>query len=191
MWYVTFQMIKFLCLLIALQTFTVVLDSFWKHTGVIWRTVNSIPWKVYISSVEDNSYLDRIEPWKLLALSVRTGVNSPVWTSANHGKPVNNSLSKTISEKAQQDQFELHSRTGEKVAVLHTDIVRSCLRKIARDLRWSESIDSELLFSEKASISWRDKTWQQKVTPSSKVHERKHAQVSSADETHMWAVRGG
>jgi len=57
----------------------------WKHTGVICRTVNSIPWKIYICLVEDNFYWesnrtmetdrffrfgpvrtpsDRCEPWK-------------------------------------------------------------------------------------------------------------------------------
>ena len=48
MWYVTFHMMKFLGLLIGLQTFAVILDSFLKHTGVICRTVNSIPRKIHI-----------------------------------------------------------------------------------------------------------------------------------------------
>jgi len=47
-WHVTFQMMKFLSLLIGLQIFTVVLDSFWKYIGVICRTVNSIPRRMYI-----------------------------------------------------------------------------------------------------------------------------------------------
>jgi len=77
---------KFLVLLIGLQTFAVILDSFWKHTGVICRTVNSIPRKIHIWSVEENSCRgsdrtietyrtfssnqyelpasDRCEPWK-------------------------------------------------------------------------------------------------------------------------------
>jgi len=55
-WYVTFRMMKFLGLSIGLQIFAVVLDSFWKHTGVICRMVNSIQRKIYIWSVEDNSY---------------------------------------------------------------------------------------------------------------------------------------
>ena len=82
-WYVTFQMMKFLGLLIGLQTFAVVLNSFWKHAVVICRTVNSVPRKTYIWSVEDNSYrrpdrtmkidsifgsnqceLPRCKPWK-------------------------------------------------------------------------------------------------------------------------------
>jgi len=76
-WCVTFQMMKFFGLLIGLQTFAVVSDSFWKRTGVICKTVDSIPRKIYIWSVEDNSYRDQIEPWKLIALSVRTSANSP------------------------------------------------------------------------------------------------------------------
>ena len=41
-WYVTFQIMKLLGLFIGLQTFAVVLGSFWNRTGVICRTVSSI-----------------------------------------------------------------------------------------------------------------------------------------------------
>jgi len=46
---------KFLGLLIGLQTFGVISDSFCKHAGVKCRTVNSIPWSIYIWLIEDNS----------------------------------------------------------------------------------------------------------------------------------------
>ena len=67
-WYVTFLMMKFLGLLMGLQTFAVVSDSF-KHTGVICRMVNG-------SNYENWSHL-QFGPVR--AHSVRTG--------ANHGKP--------------------------------------------------------------------------------------------------------
>jgi len=88
--YVTFRMMKFLGLLIGLQTFAVVSDSFWKHAGVICRTVNSIPWKIYIWSVKDMQLLPEIGSnhgnWSHLRFEpVRTPL---VRTGANHGKPV-------------------------------------------------------------------------------------------------------
>ena len=50
----------------------------------------------YISDVEENSYQDRIEPWKLMALSVRIGVHFPlVRSGANHGNPVYDNLWQT------------------------------------------------------------------------------------------------
>jgi len=47
-----------------------------------------------------------------------------------------------------------------------------------------ESVDSQLLLSEKSSVYGRHN----KVESSRKVYERKHAQPLGAAETHMWAA---
>ena len=45
--FVTFRVMKFLYLLIALQIFQVISDTFWKYSGVICETVSSIPRNIY------------------------------------------------------------------------------------------------------------------------------------------------